>query len=156
MLRVPVVGATATLFSTLTDREHLSLYETESGMRKINDGLTSEKRYRRRHPERVSASKGKWKKKNPERWAEIQRKANLNCSLGRGAFDHFEVQRRKQRDKCAVCRRPLVVRGHSDHNHETGKWRGVLCGNCNRGLGYLKDNIKGLTAAIAYLKKWQA
>ena len=29
---------------------------------------------------------------------------------------------------------------HYDHNHRTGKKRGMLCSNCNRGIGLLGDN----------------
>lgn len=39
-----------------------------------------------------------------------------------------------------------------DHCHSTGKVRGWLCDNCNRGLGLFKDNIKHLESAIEYLK----
>ncbi|QSM04369.1 hypothetical protein PROPHIGD43A-4_59 [Mycobacterium phage prophiGD43A-4] len=55
-----------------------------------------------------------------------------------------------QRGKCAICGdapESLVV----DHNHETGAVRGLLCNNCNRCLGLLKDNIEVLTSAAAYL-----
>ena len=39
-----------------------------------------------------------------------------------------------------------------DHNHKTGKVRGLLCQNCNLILGNSKDNIKILEKAIQYLK----
>jgi hypothetical protein len=38
-----------------------------------------------------------------------------------------------------------------DHGHETGEVRGLLCSNCNLGLGYFKDNPKYLEGAIKYL-----
>jgi hypothetical protein len=40
-----------------------------------------------------------------------------------------------------------------DHNHETGKFRGWLCDNCNTGIGKLGDTVEGLERAIAYLKR---
>lgn len=39
-----------------------------------------------------------------------------------------------------------------DHNHKTGKFRGILCNNCNSAIGYLNDDIEILKNAINYLK----
>lgn len=55
---------------------------------------------------------------------------------------------------CDICgtREPGGSGGwHVDHNHATGRLRGVLCANCNRGLGYFKDNPDMLDAAVRYL-----
>ena len=56
---------------------------------------------------------------------------------------------------CYICKkhendhtRKLAV----DHNHNTGEVRGLLCTQCNIGLGMFKDNIKNLETAIKYLK----
>ena len=50
---------------------------------------------------------------------------------------------------------------HVDHNHNTGNVRGILCTNCNRGIGHLKDSPDLLRKAATYLEskgnysKWQ-
>ena len=38
-----------------------------------------------------------------------------------------------------------------DHNHQTNKFRGYLCHNCNRGLGCFKDDLKRLIRAVGYI-----
>ena len=64
----------------------------------------------------------------------------------------------KQDNACAICKNPedkkiqgRVLSLAVDHCHETGEIRGLLCSNCNRGIGHLKHDPKILAAAIDYL-----
>lgn len=43
---------------------------------------------------------------------------------------------------------------HVDHNHETGRIRGLLCDNCNRAIGHLKDNPHITDSATRYLRRF--
>jgi hypothetical protein len=56
---------------------------------------------------------------------------------------------------CAVCRtdNPPGKGWCVDHCHDTGVVRGVLCTNCNTGIGQLGDDVERLLAAVEYLKK---
>lgn len=54
---------------------------------------------------------------------------------------------------CAICSKPSRTRLHIDHNHKTGKYRGLLCSPCNIGLGHFKDSPSLLRKAIEYLKR---
>lgn len=69
----------------------------------------------------------------------------------------FEILLKKQDGKCAICKiAPENIKNkvlNVDHNHKTKEVRGLLCNNCNRGLGHLKDSIKNLKAAIKYLEE---
>ena len=61
---------------------------------------------------------------------------------------------RTQNNQCAICGINLNESGthtHTDHDHFTGKVRGILCTNCNRGLGHFQDNKEFLMNAIRYL-----
>lgn len=57
----------------------------------------------------------------------------------------------KQKERCAICRRPSKTRLGVDHDHKTGRVRGLLCCACNQGIGYLRDSPRLLMQAIAYL-----
>jgi len=72
----------------------------------------------------------------------------------RGATqDIYNAMYEAQKGCCALCNEPeekfawLCI----DHDHETGKIRGLLCPNCNRGLGLLKDNASLLQKAAEYI-----
>lgn len=59
----------------------------------------------------------------------------------------------KQNGKCAICSKSDGKKLHIDHNHKTGKIRGLLCGNCNRGIGMFEDNVFLIESAKVYLSK---
>lgn len=68
----------------------------------------------------------------------------------------------EQNGLCAICQKPEELsRGNEtrrlslDHNHSTNALRGLLCGNCNQGLGYFCDDPAVLQNAITYLEKYK-
>jgi len=52
---------------------------------------------------------------------------------------------------CAICRLECSKSLAVDHDHKTGKIRGLLCKKCNMALGLLKDDIQLMSRAIEYL-----
>lgn len=59
----------------------------------------------------------------------------------------------EQDNKCSICGTPFEdTKAFVDHDHKTGKVRGLLCTQCNTLLGMAKDNTEILDAAIQYLK----
>ncbi len=62
-----------------------------------------------------------------------------------------------QNGECAICHKRLDDTKYKgvniDHCHRTGSVRGLLCGNCNNGIGYLKDSLDLVRAAAEYLER---
>jgi hypothetical protein len=67
----------------------------------------------------------------------------------------YELMLTSQDGVCAICKNECSVKPSLavDHDHITGKVRGLLCSNCNNGLGRFKDNVELLSNAIGYLNK---
>lgn len=62
------------------------------------------------------------------------------------------VMMKVQSAACAICSNPFNgERYHIDHDHCTGKVRGLLCASCNTGIGLFKDSPDILTRAARYL-----
>lgn len=61
----------------------------------------------------------------------------------------------EQKGMCDLCEKDLDCEGKwaVDHNHVTGKARGILCYSCNTGLGKLGGTLEGLLKGIKYLEK---
>ena len=66
-------------------------------------------------------------------------------------IEHYDALSSAQNGLCAICEKAheLVV----DHNHETGAIRGLLCSQCNKGLGHFGDSAKTIENAARYLTK---
>lgn len=97
---------------------------------------------------------------NPEKYKITNRKKYLKKQYGL-TIEDVDIMLKNQNYKCAICGREILLHGssvdknkiaHVDHNHETGKVRGLLCNDCNRGIGLLKDNPLFLVNAIKYLE----
>lgn len=86
----------------------------------------------------------------------VNRKNNMQKNFGKGILETYKHLFDLQGGVCAICQSPENGRyAHLsvDHNHDTGKIRGLLCNNCNRGIGLLKDDPKILEQAKEYIEK---
>jgi len=60
----------------------------------------------------------------------------------------------RQGGGCAICGRPpKKIRLSVDHDHRTGKTRGLLCMRCNRGLVWFSDDAQCLSRASEYIRR---
>ena len=78
---------------------------------------------------------------------------SLIAKYGITAEDYDEIYE-GQHGRCAICgihSSSLNMRLAVDHNHVTGNVRGLLCGNCNIGLGKFQEDIDIFKKAIEYL-----
>ena len=68
--------------------------------------------------------------------------------------DQFDALLEQQGGGCAICRKLFerLASMHLDHDHRTGRIRGILCLNCNQGVGKFFDDPELLERAAAYLR----
>ena len=77
--------------------------------------------------------------------------------FGISEFQYNEMQI-AQKNCCQICsinQKDSKRRFAIDHNHSTGKIRGLLCQTCNQAIGMLKENKDILYSAIKYLEKYE-
>lgn len=104
-------------------------------------------------PPSFRAGIAKWKRDNPDkvkksvRYSTIKKKYKIT-------EDDWNKMFEAQGKTCAICGEVNSV-GHwaTDHCHESGKIRGILCSKCNVGIGIFKDDVWLLQSAIKYLRK---
>jgi len=114
------------------------------------------KKYRRQQEvkERTSVYNKKYAEQNPELMKAKDRKNSLK-RFWNMTPEQFEALKEKQGGTCALCNK-TESNPHKnlciDHDHTTGKIRGLLCDNHNRAMGLFKDSIEDMEKAIQYLK----
>lgn len=84
-----------------------------------------------------------------------ERDALLRKKYGISLVEYNEILLR-QNNACAICLETKVDKIRTnmcvDHDHRTGKVRGILCFMCNKGLGHFKDSPTLLRLGAAYLE----
>jgi hypothetical protein len=105
----------------------------------------------------------KWQRENRERYLAKQqaykesgskavsdRKSHLKRKYGL-TLEEFDALLAAQGGRCAICGKPDP--DNVDHDHVTGRVRGILCWNCNVGVGQFEDDIERFIAATTYLDR---
>lgn len=101
-------------------------------------------RYARENSERIKIKSREWQAKNPDKVRASYLKRTYGMTV-----PEWDAMFAAQDGKCFTCLAvgKLVV----DHDHETGRVRGLLCSNCNVALGMLKDDPAVLRRMADYL-----
>jgi hypothetical protein len=93
-----------------------------------------------------------WRRANPDRVAEHRRRGRLKA-YGLTP-EEYEAMSAEQGHACKICKQGPVGRGqglHVDHDHMTGRVRGLLCTRCNLMIGCALDDPKVLEAGVRYI-----
>lgn len=131
------------------------------------------KAYHIEHAKELNAKSSQWAKNNPDKcrknglkYRSSHREEEKNRALHYKynlSLEEYAIRFNNQNGVCAICGRKetAVDRNGSikklqvDHNHQTNKVRGLLCSTCNRGIGYLQDDISVVEKALQYLKEYK-
>jgi hypothetical protein len=125
------------------------------------------KRYKANHPERVKEQRRVWAvthKEDRRKYREAN-KEKMNKQSKEWYYAHKEElygitkdiyndMLEKQDYRCAICGVSFaVMKPCIDHDHTTGRVRGILCHKCNRGIGFLDDNPGLLRLAAKFVEE---
>ena len=81
---------------------------------------------------------------------ELNRLYQKKYKYGLSKEDYYSLFETQQ-NKCAICGDSFdKTKAFVDHDHQSGKVRGLLCTRCNTLLGMTKDNVEILKSAIKY------
>ena len=136
---------------------------------KVCDLAAKKKRYLA-DPAKAVARVKRWQQANPERVNATQRARRAKPEVKRAdrarhlmtkygiTIEQYDELLAAQGGRCAICRREPRpdISLHLDHDHESGRLRGILCFRCNNSLGDLDDDPSLLRAAFRYLESYQA
>lgn len=103
-----------------------------------------------KYPERNSAARRKWT-------VEKRRANDLKVAYGL-TVDEYEGFLAAQNGVCGICQQPEKRERNGktlplavDHDHETGRVRGLLCHRCNTAIGLLNDDADVVRRALLWL-----
>jgi hypothetical protein len=87
---------------------------------------------------------------------EAQRKTQLKKLYGITVED-YDRMLEEQNGVCWICAKAETTNGgtlHIDHDTQSGKVRGLLCGKCNRAIGLLNHSPELLERAVQYMREF--
>ncbi len=94
----------------------------------------------------------KWDDRNQDKRRAYARRYHRRKKFGVESIDYVRMLE-SQSHVCAICGKEPKRRLDIDHSHSSSHVRGLLCSNCNNGLGRFMDNASLLRKAAAYLEQ---
>ena len=94
-----------------------------------------------------------WRMDNPEKARRSVNNARLKKVYGID-LNEYEDMLIRQGYLCLICGDKLLpgFRTHIDHNHTTGRVRGILCHSCNVAIGFMREDIRIAKRILEYLE----
>lgn len=115
------------------------------------------KQYHKLNAEKRRAAAAEWTRLNPERARRNARRAAWRNKGIDVAVAEKAMAAHTGTCDCCGASEPGGRRGWNlDHDHKTGAVRGILCHNCNTGIGKLGDTLESVKKAVQYLEKGAA
>lgn len=137
------------------NKEKINQYSNAWKLTNRKKTIETERRWIAKNPEKMLSKQIKRKRRYATDLAmrDSQRNRALFAKFGITAKQYDEMLL-SQGGKCKICNglNANGIRLSVDHDHTTGRVRGLLCNNCNLGIGYFMDNVGFLGGAIDYLQ----
>jgi len=116
--------------------------------------LGYQRKWNEKHREAINKQKRDYHKNNLEKDRLYRYEHHLKKSYGMSLEDK-KLLLEQQNNVCKTCASPLIHTEKKccvDHDHKTGRVRGILCSNCNIVLGMIKENTITLSNMIEYIR----
>lgn len=118
--------------------------------------------WRARNRDRVNEQQRERYRADPYKYGAQSRDAGLKMRFGITS-EEYDILFAMQKGVCAICRQPETVKTKSgsvrrlavDHDHDTGKPRGLLCYRCNTALGYVERNLIAIYDYLRVAGSWR-
>lgn len=143
----------------------------------LEENRTTRREYSRLHSEEHKSTANAWYKENRKRirkeaynkyWSDPEKARFQSRNIRHKRIYGITIEQKNEIGEtrgCGICgtkdtgiyatgpKQGQKREWHSDHEHETGKFRDILCDSCNYLIGNCKENPEILVKAIDYLKK---
>lgn len=135
------------------EKNREAVLERERAYRQSARGRETQRAWREANSEKVKASKRAERQRNKDTRRDYDFRQKYGITLA--DYDRMFAE---QDGLCAICFQPPTGgrRMAVDHNHETGKVRGLLCLRCNLAIGNLRDDPMVIASAFSYVEAHNA
>lgn len=133
-------------------KEHYTLLKKEWRKNNPNKNKQTLKKFYYSHKEEISLQRKILRKLNLNKIRNDENNWRYKKRYGISIEEKNEILL-SQKGKCALCKKEISgFSAVTDHDHKTGKVRGILCRTCNFGLGILGDSLESIQLVVEYLK----